>query len=177
MPDVASFTVWYNIVRPIAVGAMLVGAAYTMFSHAPVADRFRARSVFAASDQRRRMKKHLDDSREQDLPLRGVILSAFSRCWFPLPSIYYGFTHGWSRPIAAALVMTCQRILSDRRWAAIWSDWWASSNQPLSGLTLARADYGRAADGGRSASPARRAWRRCSASPRWCRSPCRFPAR
>ena len=31
-PDVAAFTVWYNIVRPIAVGAMMVGAANTMFS-------------------------------------------------------------------------------------------------------------------------------------------------
>ena len=30
--DVAAFTLWYNIVRPIAVGMMLVGAANTMFS-------------------------------------------------------------------------------------------------------------------------------------------------
>ena len=30
--DLASYTVWYNVVRPIAVGAMLVGAVYTLYS-------------------------------------------------------------------------------------------------------------------------------------------------
>ena len=35
-PDVAAYTVWYNIVRPIAVGTMLVGACNTLFSHALV---------------------------------------------------------------------------------------------------------------------------------------------
>ena len=30
--DVAAYTVWYNIVRPIAVGTMLVGACHTLFS-------------------------------------------------------------------------------------------------------------------------------------------------
>ena len=30
--DVISYTVWYNIVRPIAVGTMLVGACHTLFS-------------------------------------------------------------------------------------------------------------------------------------------------
>ncbi|MGH9470325.1 MAG: OPT/YSL family transporter, partial [Terriglobia bacterium] len=29
--DVLSYTVWYNVVRPIAVGAMLVGAVYALF--------------------------------------------------------------------------------------------------------------------------------------------------
>ena len=29
---VAAYSVWFNIVRPIAVGTMLVGAANTMFS-------------------------------------------------------------------------------------------------------------------------------------------------
>ena len=31
-PAIAGYTVWYNIVRPIAVGTMLVGAANTMWS-------------------------------------------------------------------------------------------------------------------------------------------------
>src|SRR6202790_4411610 len=31
-PAIAAYSVWYNVVRPIAVGAMLVGAASTMFS-------------------------------------------------------------------------------------------------------------------------------------------------
>ena len=31
-PDVLAYTLWYNIVRPMAVGMMLVGAANTLFS-------------------------------------------------------------------------------------------------------------------------------------------------
>ncbi len=30
--DVVSYSVWYNVVRPIAVGTMLVGACHTLFS-------------------------------------------------------------------------------------------------------------------------------------------------
>src|SRR5712692_7106681 len=30
--DVLSYTVWYNVVRPMAVGAMLVGTVYTLYS-------------------------------------------------------------------------------------------------------------------------------------------------
>ena len=41
-PAVAANSVWFNVVRPIAVGTMLVGAASTMYLHARVAVEFAA---------------------------------------------------------------------------------------------------------------------------------------
>src|SRR5580658_7223199 len=71
-PQVASFTIWYNVVRPIAIGAVLVGAANTMFSmRQSLIDSVRGAFAKRASSQ---SSDEQIDSREQDLPLRGVIL-------------------------------------------------------------------------------------------------------
>ena len=131
--NVAAYTLWYNIVRPIAVGTMLVGAANTMFSmRASLAASLRG--AFAASARARRMKASTPSAPRRDIPARWVILSVFALI-VPITCIYYYFTHGWFPAIAAALVMTITGFLL----AAVGGylvGLVGSSNQPLSGLTL-----------------------------------------
>ena len=130
-PEVAAFTVWYNIVRPIAVGAMMVGAAYTMFSmRKSLIDSVRGALASRAATG----PETVTESREHDLPLRGVILGIFALL-VPITSIYYGFTHGWTASIAAALVMTVSGFFLTAVGCYLVG-LVGSSNQPLSGLTL-----------------------------------------
>jgi putative OPT family oligopeptide transporter len=137
-PEVASFTVWYNVVRPIAIGAMLVGAANTMFSmRKSLIDSVRgAFSKRTSSSRSGTGDAGLKvDTREQDLPIRGVILGIFALL-VPITAIYYSFTHGWKAAIAAALIMTVSGFFLNAVGGYLVG-LVGSSNQPLSGLTLA----------------------------------------
>jgi putative OPT family oligopeptide transporter len=132
-PDVAAYTVWYNVVRPIAIGAMLVGAANTMFSmRKSLIDS--VRGAFSREARGRVDVAEEVDSREQDLPLRGVILGVFLLL-VPITAIYYGFTHGWKSAIAAALVMTVSGFFLNAVGGYLVG-LVGVSNQTLSGLTL-----------------------------------------
>jgi putative OPT family oligopeptide transporter len=132
-PEVAAFTIWYNVVRPIAIGAMLVGAANTMFSmRKSLIDS--VRGAFSREARGRVNVAEEIDSREQDLPLRGVILGIFVLL-VPITAIYYGFTHGWKSAIAAALVMTVSGFFLNAVGGYLVG-LVGFSNQPLSGLTL-----------------------------------------
>ena len=136
-PQTAAFTVWYNVVRPIAIGAMLVGAANTMFSmRQSLIDSVRGAFSKRTSGSLSGSPASDDplESREQDLPLRGVILGIFALL-IPITSIYYGFTHGWKPAIAAALVMTVSGFFLNAVGGYLVG-LVGVSNQPLSGLTL-----------------------------------------
>ena len=131
-PSLAAYTLWFNIVRPIAVGMMLVGAARTMFS---MRDSLAAslKGAFAASARASHEGAHLERT-DRDIPARWVILSIFALI-VPITFIYYFFTQGWVPAIAAAVVMTVTGFLL----AAVGGylvGLVGSSNQPLSGLTL-----------------------------------------
>ncbi len=128
-PDVAAFSVWYNIVRPIAVGAMMVGAASTMFSMR----RSIAESVRAAFTHHT-VAAQSGDEREHDLPSRGVLFGIFVLL-IPIVSIYYAFTHGWLAAIAAAAVMSVSGFFLTMVGGYLVG-LVGVSNQPLSGLTL-----------------------------------------
>ena len=67
--DVLSYSVWYNIVRPIAVGTMLVGACNTLFSHARLHRRnpSRARS---AHRPKPRTKAATCERTDRDIPFQ-----------------------------------------------------------------------------------------------------------
>ena len=131
-PQLAAFTGWYNIVRPIAVGTMLVGAANTMFSMRHSL----AESVRGAFARRTaRSAEPAIESREHDLPARGVMLGIFALL-VPIVSIYYGYTHGWAAALASALIMTVSGFLLTAVGGYLVG-LVGSSNQPLSGLTLA----------------------------------------
>ncbi len=130
--EVVSFTVWYNIVRPIAVGAMLVGACYTLFSmREPI-----ARSLAGAWRASRTAAREggAVDRTERDIPVRWV-LASIAALLVPVAAIYYFFTGGWTAAIVAALVMSVTGFLLSAVGGYLVG-LVGSSNQPLSGLTL-----------------------------------------
>jgi putative OPT family oligopeptide transporter len=128
-PDVAAYTIWMNVVRPMAVGAMLVGALYTMWS---MRDSL-VRSLAGAWHARRAGAAAVDRT-ERDLPLRTVAASICALV-IAVTLIYRGFTGSWSAALAAALLMGAAGFLLSAVGGYLVG-LVGSSNQPLSGLTL-----------------------------------------
>jgi putative OPT family oligopeptide transporter len=132
--DVLSYTVWYNVVRPIAVGAMLVGAVYTLYSMREsilrsIRGAFEARSA-AAAGAPAAVRTRLDI----DIPIKWIFLSIVGLV-IPITFIYQHFARSWGAAIVAALVMTITGFFL----AAVGGylvGLVGSSNQPVSGLTL-----------------------------------------
>jgi len=132
-PAVAANSVWFNVVRPIAVGTMLVGAASTMFSMRESLWSS-LRGIFAVSAAATHEGK-TPDPREHDIPPRWVVLCT-AVLLVPITAIYYYFTHGIGSAIAAAVIMTVTGFLLSAVGGYLVG-LVGSSNQPLSGLTLA----------------------------------------
>jgi putative OPT family oligopeptide transporter len=131
-PGIASFSLWYNIVRPIAVGAMLVGAANTMWGMRE--SLFSSlRGVFSLSAKAAH-ETHSTDRREQDIPARWVVIG-IAVLLVPITGIYYYFTHGLLAAIVAAVVMVIAGFLLTAVGGYLIG-LVGSSNQPLSGLIL-----------------------------------------
>jgi putative OPT family oligopeptide transporter len=128
-----AFTVWYNIVRPIAVGAMLVGALYTLWGlrgslGKALRGAIKPHGAGAESDT-------LAPSRlEQDLNLHRVMVAALLLI-VPITLVYYHFTDNFGGALLAAVIMTLTGFL----FSAV-GGWLVGlvggSNQPISGLTL-----------------------------------------
>lgn len=132
-PGIAAYSVWYNVVRPIAVGTMLVGAASTMFSmRKSLATSLRG--IFTASAAAAHEGKKLDRT-ERDIPARWVVLST-AVLLIPITAIYYYFTQGLGAAIVAAIIMSITGFLLSAIGGYLVG-LVGSSNQPLSGLTLA----------------------------------------
>lgn len=131
-PDVDAYTLWFNVVRPIAVGMMLVGAARTMWSmRASLTASLKG--AFAAS-ARASHEEAGRDRTERDIPAK-YVLGAIGLLLVPIAFLYYYFTGGWTAAIVAAAVMSVTGFLL----AAVGGylvGLVGSSNQPLSGLTL-----------------------------------------
>jgi OPT family oligopeptide transporter len=132
-PSIAAYTVWYNVVRPIAVGTMLVGAASTMYSMRESLWSS-LRGVFSASTAAKHEGKAVDRT-ERDIPARWVVL-AIAVLLIPITGIYYYFTHGLFAAIVAAIIMSITGFLLSAVGGYLVG-LVGSSNQPLSGLTLA----------------------------------------
>jgi OPT family oligopeptide transporter len=132
-PAVAANSVWFNVVRPIAVGTMLVGAASTMFSMRESLWSS-SRGIFSASSAAAHEAKTADPT-EQDIPPRWVVIST-AVLLIPITGIYYYFTHGIVSAIVAAVIMTITGFLLSAVGGYLVG-LVGSSNQPLSGLTLA----------------------------------------
>jgi putative OPT family oligopeptide transporter len=131
--DLVSYTVWYNVVRPVAVGAMLVGAVYTLYSmRESILRSIRgAFQTHTAGEMGAAARTRLDI----DIPIKWIIF-AIAGLVIPITIIYYYFAHSWGAAILAAIVMT----LSGFFLAAVGGylvGLVGSSNQPVSGLTLA----------------------------------------
>lgn len=129
--DVAAYTLWYNIVRPIAVGMMLVGAANTMFSmRGSILESLRG----AWSASRGRTAQQEPASTETDIPLR-VVLGALAALLLPVTFIYYRFTGSLGAALLTAAAMGAVAFLLSAVGGYLVG-LVGSSNQPLSGLTL-----------------------------------------
>ncbi len=132
-PAVAANSVWFNVVRPIAVGTMLVGAASTMFSMRESLWSS-LRGIFTVSATAAHEAKTLDPT-ERDIPPRWVVICT-ALLLIPITAIYYYYTHGIVSAIIAAVVMSVTGFLLSAIGGYLVG-LVGSSNQPLSGLTLA----------------------------------------
>ena len=126
-----TFSVWYTQVRPIAVGAMLVGAVYTMWKM-----RDSITSSFKGVFSRRARAEGVAPAGrwEKDLNLKAVLFSGVA-LMIPMVFIYHFFTGNWGQSVVATIVMAITGFI----FAAV-GGWLVgtvgNSNQPLSGLTL-----------------------------------------
>ncbi len=127
-----AFTVWYNNVRPIAVGAMLVGAIYTLWGLRGSLTRALGGALKpppAAGPGKAAVSRL-----ELDLDLRKVLAAAVLLV-IPTTLVYYHFTQNLFGAVLAAVIMTLTGFL----FSAV-GGWLVGlvggSNQPISGLTL-----------------------------------------
>ncbi len=125
-------TVWYYQVRPIAVGAMIVGAFHTLWKMREQLFQGIAKGLKETAQVK---SGSLTLSRlEQDLPLKTVIGSIFLLV-IPIVLIYYHFTQNLLSAITAGLVMTLTGFLFSAV-AGYLVGVMGGSNNPISGLTL-----------------------------------------
>ena len=129
---VAADSVWHNVVRPIAVGMMLIGAGNTMFSMRESLWSS-LRGIFTAAEAAAHEAK-LTDRTEQDIPPKWVAVST-AVLLVPITAIYYFFTKDLTAAIIAAVVMTVTGFVLCAIGGYLVG-LVGSSNQPLSGLTL-----------------------------------------
>ena len=123
-----AYTAWYNLIRPMAVGAMLVGSIYTLWGlRGSLGSALRG--IF--SKHRHAADKH---RLERDLNLRWVFISAMGLA-IPMAFVYYYFTDNVLGTVVSVIVMMITGFL----FAAV-GGWLVgivgNSNQPVSGLTL-----------------------------------------
>jgi len=122
------FSVGYDVVRPIAVGAMLVGAAKTMWGmRASIGSAFRGafhKGSRVASPSRL----------ERDLDPKSILLGIVGLT-IPMTWLYYRFTDNLTGAIVAAAVMLVLGFLLSAVGGYLVG-LVGGSNQPVSGLTL-----------------------------------------
>ena len=125
--------VWSFIVRPIAVGGMLVGACYTLFRMRKSLGSGMARAV---SDLKKSAAAHAGTARtERDLNAK-FVFSGLLVVLISMVFLYKSYAASWGPGIVAAIVM----IIVGFFFAAVSGNLVGligSSNNPISGLTLA----------------------------------------
>ncbi|MFQ5676449.1 MAG: OPT family oligopeptide transporter, partial [bacterium] len=126
-----TYSIWYNQVRPIAVGAMLVGSLYTLWGlkgsiFSAFHGAFKPKSTDAQSA--------MEDRLEKDINLKWIILSTIGLV-IPITMVYYFFSGSLVAALIAAVIMTITGFL----FAGV-GGWLVGlvggSNQPISGLAL-----------------------------------------
>ena len=133
--------IYYSIVRPIAVGGMLVGASYTLFKMRKQLGAGMARAV---SDLKKSASAHAATNRtERDLPAK-VIFAGVAAVFVAMIALYYYFIGGagnlsGSQVVTASVVAALVMIVLGFFFAAVSGNlvgMIGSSNNPVSGLTL-----------------------------------------
>ncbi len=126
--------VWNSQVRPLAVGAMLVGAFYTLFKMrgslgAGIARAFRDLKQIGKKDDARETSRI-----EKDVPY-SITLIGIIALVVPIFFLYWHFSGSFVGAIVSALVMTVAGFLF-AAVAGFLVGTIGSSNNPISGLTL-----------------------------------------
>ncbi|HEV2177016.1 MAG TPA: oligopeptide transporter, OPT family [Terriglobia bacterium] len=129
--DVVSSAVWYSVVRPIAVGAMLVGTVYTLYSMRESIMRS-IRGAFQASVKG--AMESVQTRLDIDISIKWII-AAIVALVVPITVIYHHFAGSWPAAILAAVVMTITGFFLSAVGGYLVG-LVGSSNQPVSGLTL-----------------------------------------
>ena len=133
--------IYYSIVRPIAVGGMLVGASYTLFKMRKQLALGMGRAV---SDLKKSAAVHAATNRtERDLPAKGIF-AGVGVVFVAMILLYHYFIAGagtltGSQVLAGSLVAAGVMIVVGFFFAAVSGNlvgMIGSSNNPVSGLTL-----------------------------------------
>jgi len=133
--------IYYSIVRPIAVGGMLVGATYTLFR---MRKQLAAGMSRAVSDLKKSAAAHAATNRtERDLPAK-AIFAGIGVVFIAMIVLYYYFLNAAgglsnSKIVSGALVAAGIMIIVGFFFAAVSGNlvgMIGSSNNPVSGLTL-----------------------------------------
>ncbi|MBZ5594061.1 MAG: oligopeptide transporter, OPT family [Acidobacteriia bacterium] len=134
-------SIYFSIVRPIAVGGMLVGASYTLFR---MRKQLAAGMARAVSDLKKSASAHqATDRTERDLSAK-IIFSGVGIIFIAMIALYYFFISGAgnlssSTIISGALVAAGVMVVLGFFFAAVSGNlvgMIGSSNNPVSGLTL-----------------------------------------
>lgn len=129
---VISDMVWKNVVRPIAVGTMLVGAVHTLYG---MRDSILRSVRGAIHTTTAKHAARLDNRLNIDIPIQWVITGTATLI-IPITFIYYHFAQSWKAAVVGALVMTLAGFFLSAVGGYLVG-MVGSSNQPVSGLTLA----------------------------------------
>ena len=127
-------SIWETMIRPMAVGAMLVGSVYTLYSmRKSLWDSLKGAFSSSATleDEPQQQKTRLDI----DIPLPWIIWSSVALI-IPMTGIYYYFCGSIGGALISALIMAAAGFL----FCAVGGylvGLVGGSNQPVSGLTLA----------------------------------------
>lgn len=133
--------IYYSIVRPIAVGGMLVGATYTLFR---MRKQLAAGIGRAISDLKKSSAAHVaTDRTDRDLPSKGVF-AGVGVVFIAMILLYRYFissagTFSGSKVLVGALVAALVMVIVGFFFAAVSGNLTGmigSSNNPVSGLTL-----------------------------------------
>jgi len=139
--DLLAGAIYYSIVRPIAVGGMLVGASYTLFK---MRKQLAVGMGRAISDLKKSAAVHAATNRtERDLSSKAVFLG-IALVFVAMILLYHYFISGAgnlssSRVLSGSLVAAGVMIIVGFFFAAVSGNlvgMIGSSNNPVSGLTL-----------------------------------------
>jgi putative OPT family oligopeptide transporter len=133
--------IYYSVVRPIAVGGMLVGATYTLFK---MRKQLAVGMGRAISDLKKSATAHAVTNRtERDLPSK-LVFAGVAAVFVAMIGLYYYFMSGAgnltaSKILSGSLVAAAVMIVVGFFFAAVSGNlvgMIGSSNNPVSGLTL-----------------------------------------
>jgi len=128
----AAGSTWYNVVRPIAVGGMMVGASFTLFRMRKNLGLGMRRAV---ADLKKSAAAHQATSRTQRDLSGKTVFGGLAVVFLCMIALYYYFAGQIAGALAAAIVMLVLGFF----FAAVSGNlvgMIGSSNNPVSGLTL-----------------------------------------